>query len=416
MTNDDRRTHVIVGASLAGAKAAETLREEGFDGRLVLVGTEDERPYERPPLSKDYLRGEAGRDKVYVHDEGFYAEHDIELLRGRTAVSLNTSSSELTLDDGERLGYDRLLLATGAEPRRLRVPGGELDGVLYLRSVHDSDALRGRLDRGGAVVVVGAGWIGAEVAASARQRGLEVTVLDPLAVPLERVLGAEVGAIYRDIHTAHGVRMLMGTGVEAFEGDGAVERVRTSDGRVLDCDFVVVGVGVEPRISVAAEAGIAVDNGVLVDEHLETSVPGVFAAGDLANAHHPFYGERIRVEHWANALNQGPAAARNMLGRESAYERLPYFFSDQYEVGMEYTGFARSWDRVVFRGDPATREFIAFWIVEDRVVAGMNVNVWDVTDPIKRLISERVTVDDRTLGDPDVPLDTLEHGEKGGVA
>jgi 3-phenylpropionate/trans-cinnamate dioxygenase ferredoxin reductase subunit len=416
MTNDDRRTHVIVGASLAGAKAAETLREEGFDGRLVLVGTEDERPYERPPLSKDYLRGEAGRDKVYVHDEGFYAEHDIELLRGRTAVSLNTSSSELTLDDGERLGYDRLLLATGAEPRRLRVPGGELDGVLYLRSVHDSDALRGRLDRGGAVVVVGAGWIGAEVAASARQRGLEVTVLDPLAVPLERVLGAEVGAIYRDIHTDHGVRMLMGTGVEAFEGDGAVERVRTSDGRVLDCDFVVVGVGVEPRISVAAEAGIAVDNGVLVDEHLETSVPGVFAAGDLANAHHPFYGERIRVEHWANALNQGPAAARNMLGRESAYERLPYFFSDQYEVGMEYTGFARSWDRVVFRGDPATREFIAFWIVEDRVVAGMNVNVWDVTDPIKRLISERVTVDDRTLGDPDVPLDTLEHGEKGGVA
>jgi 3-phenylpropionate/trans-cinnamate dioxygenase ferredoxin reductase subunit len=416
MTNDNRRTHVIVGASLAGAKAAETLREEGFDGRLVLVGTEDERPYERPPLSKDYLRGEAGRDKVYVHDEGFYAEHDIELLRGRTAVSLNTSSSELTLDDGERLGYDRLLLATGAEPRRLRVPGGELDGVLYLRSVHDSDALRGRLDRGGAVVVVGAGWIGAEVAASARQRGLEVTVLDPLAVPLERVLGAEVGAIYRDIHTDHGVRMLMGTGVEAFEGDGAVERVRTSDGRVLDCDFVVVGVGVEPRISVAAEAGIAVDNGVLVDEHLETSVPGVFAAGDLANAHHPFYGERIRVEHWANALNQGPAAARNMLGRESAYERLPYFFSDQYEVGMEYTGFARSWDRVVFRGDPATREFIAFWIVEDRVVAGMNVNVWDVTDPIKRLISERVTVDDRTLGDPDVPLDTLEHGEKGGVA
>jgi 3-phenylpropionate/trans-cinnamate dioxygenase ferredoxin reductase component len=410
------RTHVIVGASLAGAKAAETLREEGFDGRLVLVGTEDERPYERPPLSKDYLRGEAGRDKVYVHDEGFYAEHDIELLLGRTAVSLNTSSGELTLGDGERLGYDRLLLTTGAEPRRLRVPGGELDGVLYLRSVHDSDALRGRLDRGGAVVVVGAGWIGAEVAASARQRGLEVTVLDPLAVPLERVLGAEVGAIYRDIHTDHGVRMLMGTGVEAFEGDGAVERVRTSDGRVLDCDFVVVGVGVEPRIRVAAEAGIAVDNGVLVDEYLETSAPGVFAAGDVANAHHPFYGERIRVEHWANALNQGPAAARNMLGRESAYERLPYFFSDQYEVGMEYTGFARSWDRVVFRGDPATREFIAFWIVEDRVVAGMNVNVWDVTDPIKRLISERVTVDDRTLGDPDVPLDTLLHGEKGGVA
>ena len=241
-------------------------------------------------------------------------------------------------------------------------------------------------------------------------------MLDPLAVPLERVLGAEVGAIYRDIHTDHGVRMLMGTGVEAFEGDKAVERVRTSDGRELDCDFVVVGVGVEPRSGLAAEAGIAVDNGVLVDEQLETSVPGVFAAGDVANAHHPFYGERIRVEHWANALNQGPAAARNMLGRESAYERLPYFFSDQYDVGMEYTGFARTWDRVVFRGDPAEREFIAFWVAEERVVAGMNVNVWDVTDPIKRLIGERVTVDDRLLGDPDVPLEALPQGQKGGVA
>ncbi|MET0836886.1 MAG: FAD-dependent oxidoreductase, partial [Thermoleophilaceae bacterium] len=234
-------------------------------------------------------------------------------------------------------------------------------------------------------------------------------------VPLERVLGAELGAVYRDIHTDQGVRMLMGTGVEAFEGDTAVERVRTSDGRELECDFVVVGVGVEPRTGLAADAGIAVDNGVLVDEHLETSAPGVFAAGDVANAQHPFYGERIRVEHWANALNQGPAAARNMLGRQSAYERLPYFFSDQYDVGMEYTGFARDWDRVVFRGDTATREFIAFWLVGDRVVAGMNVNVWDVTDPIKRLISERVAVDDRHLADPDVPLEALAHGVKGGV-
>ena len=205
----------------------------------------------------------------------------------------------------------------------------------------------------------------------------------------------------------------MGTGVEAFEGDKAVERVRTSDGRELECDFVVVGVGVQPRIGLAAQAGIAVDNGILVDEHLQTSVPGVFAAGDVANAHHPFYGERIRVEHWANALNQGPAAARNMLDQSAAYERLPYFFSDQYDVGMEYTGFARTWDRVVFRGDPATREFIAFWLVEDRVVAGMNVNVWDVTDPIKRLISERVAVDDRRLADPDVPLEELAPVERG---
>jgi 3-phenylpropionate/trans-cinnamate dioxygenase ferredoxin reductase component len=414
MTSD--QTHIIVGASLAGAKAAETLREDGFDGRVVLIGTEDERPYERPPLSKDYLRGEVGREKVYVHDESFYSEHDIELRLGTTAIDLDTSSNELTLDDGDRLSYDRLLLATGSEPRRLTIPGAELDGVLYLRSVHDSDALRERLDRGGAVVVVGAGWIGAEVAASARQRGLEVTVIEPASVPLERVMGAEVGAIYRDIHTDHGVEMLMGTGVEAFAGDEAVERVRTSDGRVIDCDFVVVGVGVQPRTQLAAQAGLNVDNGIVVDEHLETSVPGVFAAGDVANARHRFYGERIRVEHWANALHQGPAAARNMLGQAAPFDRLPYFFSDQYDVGMEYSGFAREWDRVVFRGDPASREFVAFWISDERVVAGMNVNVWDVNDPIRRLIRERVTVDDRRLADPDVPIDQLVAAQRGGVA
>jgi 3-phenylpropionate/trans-cinnamate dioxygenase ferredoxin reductase component len=405
MTND--RTFVIVGASLAGAKAAETLRAEGFDERVVLIGAEDARPYERPPLSKDYLRGEVDRETVYVHPEGFYAEHDIELRLGRTAVSLNIAGSELALDDGERLSYDRLLLTTGAEPRRLSIPGGELDGVVYLRSVVDSDALRDRLDRGGAVVVVGAGWIGAEVAASARQRGLEVTVLDPLTVPLERVLGSEVGAVYRDLHRDHGVHMLLGTAVEAFEGDTAVERVRTLDGRELDCDFVVVGVGVQPRTGLAAQAGLAIDNGILVDEHLRASAPRVFAAGDVANAHHPFYGEPIRVEHWANALHQGPVAARAMLGEPDVYDRVPYFFSDQYDVGMEYAGFARSWDRVVFRGDPATREFVAFWLVEDRVVAGMNVNVWDVIDPIQRLIRERVAVDDRRLADPDVPLEDL---------
>jgi 3-phenylpropionate/trans-cinnamate dioxygenase ferredoxin reductase component len=414
MTND--RTFVIVGASLAGAKAAETLRAEGFDERVVLIGAEHERPYERPPLSKDYLRGEVDRETVYVHPDGYYAEHDIELRLGRTAVSLNTAARELALDDGERLRYDRLLLAIGAEPRRLSIPGGELEGVLYLRSVADCDALRGRLDRGGRVVVIGAGWIGAEVAASARQRGLEVTVIDPLTVPLERVLGAEVGGIYRDIHREHGVRMLLGTGVEAFEGATAVERVRTTDGHELDCDFVVVGVGVQPRTALAAQAGLAVDNGILVDEHLQTGTPGVFAAGDAANAHHPFYGERIRVEHWANALHQGPIAARAMLGEADVYDRLPYFFSDQYDVGMEYAGFARTWDRVVFRGDPATREFIAFWLVEDRVVAGMNANVWDVTDPIQRLIRDRVAVDDRRLADPDISLEDLVPADAGSAA
>jgi 3-phenylpropionate/trans-cinnamate dioxygenase ferredoxin reductase subunit len=414
MTND--RTFVIVGASLAGAKAAETLRAEGFDERVVLIGAEHERPYERPPLSKDYLRGEVDRETVYVHPDGYYAEHDIELRLGRTAVSLNTAARELALDDGERLRYDRLLLTIGAEPRRLSIPGGELEGVLYLRSVADCDALRGRLDRGGRVVVIGAGWIGAEVAASARQRGLEVTVIDPLTVPLERVLGAEVGGIYRDIHREHGVRMLLGTGVEAFEGATAVERVRTTDGHELDCDFVVVGVGVQPRTALAAQAGLAVDNGILVDEHLQTGTPGVFAAGDAANAHHPFYGERIRVEHWANALHQGPIAARAMLGEADVYDRVPYFFSDQYDVGMEYAGFARTWDRVVFRGDPATREFIAFWLVEDRVVAGMNANVWDVTDPIQRLIRDRVAVDDRRLADPDISLEDLVPADAGSAA
>jgi 3-phenylpropionate/trans-cinnamate dioxygenase ferredoxin reductase component len=405
MTSNE--THIIVGASLAGATAAATLREEGFDGRVVLIGAEEHRPYERPPLSKDYLRGEAGRDKLYVHPDGFYADHDLELRLGSTAVELDTSGRTLTLDDGDRLGYDRLLLATGAEPRRLSIPGAELDGVLYLRSVDDSDALRERLDAGGSVVVVGAGWIGSEVAASARQRGLDVTVIDPLSVPLERVLGAEIGAVYRDIHTDHGVRMLMDTGVAAFEGDRKVERVRTSDGGELECDFVVVGVGVQPRTGLGAEAGIAVDDGVVVDARLRTGADGVFAAGDVASAHHPLYGERIRVEHWANALNQGPAAARNMLGRDAPYERLPYFFSDQYDVGMEYSGFARSWDRVVVRGDPAAREFIAFWMDGDRVLAGMNVNVWEVTDAIQRLIRERNAVDTGRLADPDVPLEEL---------
>jgi len=410
------QTFVIVGASLAGAKAAETLRAEGFDGRVVMIGAEAERPYERPPLSKDYLRGEVGREKVYVHDEAFYAANEIELRLGRTAVNVDPSINEVALDDGKRLRYDRLLLATGAEPRRLSVAGEALDGVLYLRSVGDSDALRERLDRGGSVVVIGAGWIGAEVAASARQCGLDVTVIDPAEVPLRRVLGSEVGAIYRDLHTDHGVRMLMGTGVASLEGSTDVERVRTSDGRTIDCDLVVVGVGVRPRAQLAAQAGLYVDDGVLVDEYLQTSMPGVFAAGDVAMTHYPFYGRRIRVEHWANALHQGPVAGRNMLGRSEAYDRLPYFFSDQYDVGMEYAGLAPTWDRVVFRGDPASREFIAFWLGQDRVVAGMNVGVWDVADQIQRLIRERVAVDDRRLADPDVELGDLALATEAGAA
>jgi 3-phenylpropionate/trans-cinnamate dioxygenase ferredoxin reductase subunit len=400
-------THVIVGASLAGAKAAETLRNEGFDGRLILIGAEDEIPYERPPLSKEYLRGEAGRDKTYVHDRDFYVDQDIDLRLGRRAVSLNTSKKDVALDDGQRVSYDRLLLTTGARPRKLAVPGGDGPGVLYLRSIEDSDALRERLDRGGSVVVIGAGWIGSEVAASARQRGLDVTIVEPGAVPLERVLGTEVGTIFRDIHADAGTRFLPGTGVEGIEGDGEAQRVRTTGGDAIECDFVAVGVGVEPRTELAAQAGISVDNGITADAQLATSAPDVFAAGDVANAFHPFYDQPVRVEHWANALNQGPAAARNMLGRAEPYTRLPYFFSDQYDVGMEYTGLAQTWDRVVFRGDTAAREFIAFWLDGDRVVAGMNLNVWDVVEPIQRLIQERVAVSDKDLADPDVGLEQL---------
>jgi 3-phenylpropionate/trans-cinnamate dioxygenase ferredoxin reductase subunit len=404
MGND--RTFVIVGASLCGAKAAETLREQGFDGRLALVGAETERPYERPPLSKEYLRGEAGRDAIFVHEGSFYDDQDIELRLGETAVGLDAAAHEVELAGGERLAFDRLLIATGAEPRTLGIPGADLDGVHYLRSVESSDAIRRRIDRGGAVVVVGAGWIGSEAAASARQRGLDVTVVEPMSVPLERVLGPEVGAIYRDIHADHGVELLLGTGVEAFEGTGGVERVRTSDGRTIDCDFVVVGIGVAPRTELGERAGLAIDDGIVVDANLRTSAPDVFAAGDVARHHHPIHGP-IRVEHWANALHQGPAAAVCMLDRDEPYDRVPYFFSDQYDVGMEYSGHAPSWDRVVFRGDTAAREFIAFWLEGDRVVAAMNVNVWDVVDPLQRLIRERIRVDDAALRDPDVALERI---------
>jgi 3-phenylpropionate/trans-cinnamate dioxygenase ferredoxin reductase component len=400
-------TFVIVGASLAGAKAAEALRDERFGGRIVLVGAETERPYERPPLSKEYLRGEAGREKIWVHDDAsFYDAHEIELRLGTTVASIDAAGREVALEDGERLSFDRLLLATGAEPRRMDIPGADLEGVLYLRTVESSDAIRERLDRGGRVVVVGAGWIGSEAAASARQRGLDVTVIEPASVPLERVLGAELGAVYRDVHLEHGVEMVLGTGVEAFEGDTAVRRVRASGGHVFDCDFVIVGIGVRPRTELATAAGLEVDDGVVCDRNLQTSAPGIFAAGDVARHDHPMHGP-IRIEHWSNALHQGPAAARNMLGRDQAYDRVPYFFSDQYDVGMEYSGRATAGSRLVVRGDTAARQFIAFWVDGDHLVAAMNVNVWDVTDPIQRLIRERTPVDEAALGDPSVALEEL---------
>ncbi len=400
-------TFVIVGASLAGARAAETLRTEGFDGRVVLIGAEPERPYERPALSKGFLQGKSERDELFVHHEGFYAEHDIELRSATTVTSIETAASEVVLNGSERLRYERLLLTTGAEPRRLNVAGADLDGVLYLRDLRDVEEIRRRMALGGRALIVGAGWIGSEVAASLREAGLDVTVLEPSQVPLERVLGPEVGGIYRDLHRERGVDLRLGSGLAAIEGDRALERVVTTDGDKIDCDFVVVGIGVEPRTALAVSAGLQVGRGVHVDERLRTSDARIFAAGDVVDARHPLYEGRLHVEHWANALNQGPAAARSMLGKGEPYDRLPYFYSDQYDVGMEYSGHAVTWDEVVFRGDPATREFIAFWLSGDRVLAGMNVNVWDVTDPVQEIIRERVPVDAARLRDPDVPLEEI---------
>ncbi len=402
-----QRTFVIVGGGLAGAKAAEELRGRGFDGQIVLIGAEPERPYERPPLSKDYLRGESEQSKVFVHDEGFYGDQAIELITGRKVTAVDPDASQIDLDDDRSIAYDKLLLTTGAEPRRLQVPGADLDGILYLRTVADSDALRAGLESASRVAVVGAGWIGSEVAASARQKGLDVTLIDPLALPNERIFGPEIGSFYRDVHARHGVELALGDGVDGFEGDEAVRAVRTSSGRVVECDLAVVGVGVSPRTQLAEAAGLEVDNGIIVNQQLRSTAPNVFAAGDVANAYHPFYRRRIRVEHWANALHQGPAAARAMLDESVSYDRIPYFFSDQYDVGMEYSGYATDWDRVVFRGDPEGGEFIAFWIKDGCVIAGMNVNVWDVNEHVQSLIRSRQPVDAAALKDPDAPLETL---------
>ncbi len=401
------QTFIIVGASLAGAKAAEELRERGFEGRVVLIGSEPERPYERPPLTKDYLRGESEREKAFVHDPGFYDDRGIELLSGVKATGIDPAHCKLTLEDGRVLEYDQLLLTTGAEPRRIAIRGAGLDGIHYLRTLGDSTVLRERLDAGGRVAVVGAGWIGSEFAASARQRGLEVTLIDPLELPNVRIFGPEVGSFYRDVHAQHGVELLLGDGVESFEGDGAVHQVKTSSGKTVQCDFAVVGIGVIPRVDLARDAGLEVDDGVVVDEHLRSSVPNIFAAGDVAGAWHPFFEQRIRVEHWANALNQGPAAARSMLGDDAPYDRLPYFYSDQYDVGMEYSGHARDWDHVVIRGDRDAGEFIAFWLHQRTIVAGMNVNVWDVNEHVQALIRSRREVDIAALTDPDTPLQSI---------
>ncbi|MFG2714233.1 NAD(P)/FAD-dependent oxidoreductase [Streptomyces goshikiensis] len=402
--------YVIVGAGLGGAKAAQTLREEGFDGPLVLIGAEHERPYERPPLSKGYLLGTQEREQAYVHPEGWYTEHDVDLRLGTTATALDTAARQVTLADGSRIEYARLLLTTGASPRRLPVPGADLDGVLYLRRLEDSDRLKTAFRPGATIVVVGAGWIGLETAAAARAAGARVVVLESAELPLLRVLGPEVAQVFADLHRDHGVDLRFGVRIASITGDGGTaDGVLLADGTRLAADAVVVGVGITPSTGLAEEAGLDVDNGILTDDHLRTSAPDVYAAGDVANAHHPFLGRRIRVEHWANALNQPQTAARAMLGQDAAYDRLPYFFTDQYDMGMEYTGYVEpgGYDRVVFRGSTATREFIAFWLAGDRVLAGMNVNVWDVTEPIQALVRSRTPIDPTHLADPQVPLESL---------
>ncbi|TQM45901.1 NAD(P)/FAD-dependent oxidoreductase [Pseudonocardia cypriaca] len=408
--SQDDRTFVIVGASLAGAKAAETLRDEGFAGRVVLVGEEPEPPYERPPLSKGYLLGSDERGTAFVHDRAWYDKQNIELRTGVRAEAVDPGAHAVTLAGGERLAYDKLLLATGSVVRRLQVPGAELEGVHYLRRIEHSDALRGVLVEGARVVVVGGGWIGLEVAAAARTHGATVTLVEVDTLPLRRVLGDEVAQVFADLHADHGVDLRLGTGVREIAGaDGRVASVTLDDGTSLPADAVVVGVGITPAVELAQSAGLAVDNGVLVDAALRTSDPDVYAAGDVANADNPLLGKHIRVEHWQNALDGGPAAARSMLGQDVVYDRVPYFFTDQYDLGMEYTGHAEpgSYDQVVFRGDVPGREFISFWLSEGRVLAGMNVNVWDVAADVERIIRSGAPVDPARLADPTVPLSDL---------
>jgi len=403
-------TIVIVGAGLAGAKAAEALRKEGFDGRVRLLGAEPHRPYLRPPLSKEHLRGEGDPAKVFVHPEEWYAEQRVELEPSTAVRAIDPAAREVVLDGGQggeggrRVGFDRLLLATGSEPRRLTVPGADLPGVHHLRTIDDSEAIRAAAAKAGRAVVIGGGWIGSEVAASLRQLGLPVTLVLTGEVPLQRVVGPEVGGIYRDLHLRNGVEIVPRQRVVAVRGTVRAEGVETADGTRIDGDLVVVGIGAAPRTQLAEEAGLEIGNGVHVDEHLATSAPGIYAAGDIAAAWHPLFGTRLRVEHWDNARRQGRAAALGMMGRSEPYERVPYFYSDQFDLGMEYSGYAPAWDRVVFRGDPAGGSFVAFWLRDGRVVAGMNANVWKVNDAIAALVASGRQVALDRLTDPAIPI------------
>jgi 3-phenylpropionate/trans-cinnamate dioxygenase ferredoxin reductase component len=401
---------VIAGASLAGAKAAETLRAEGFGGPVILIGAEPERPYERPALSKDYLLGRAGRESIYVHPAGWYGEHDVTLRLGSTVTGIDRAGHHVLLADGGRVSYAKLLLATGSEPRRLTVPGADLDGVCYLRRVEDSDRIRAAFAAASRVAVIGAGWIGLETAAAARAAGAEVTVLEAADLPLLRVLGPEVAQVFAALHTEHGVDLQCGVQVAGITGTGGhADGVQLADGRHIPADVIIAGVGITPRTGLAEAAGLPVANGIQVDAQLRTADPDIFAAGDVASAYHPRLGTSIRVEHWANALHQPQTAARAMLGQGASYDLLPYFFTDQYDLGMEYSGYVPpgGHDEVVLRGDVAGRQFLAFWLRGGRVLAGMNVNIWDQTDAIQAMVRSGQPVAAAWLADPDLPLAEL---------
>ena len=400
------QTHVIIGAGMAGAKAAEALRAEGFDGRIVLVGAEQERPYDRPPLSKGYLLGDQDRDSVYLHPMSWYGDNHVELLTGRRVSRLDRAAHEIGLAGGERIGYTKVLLATGSSPRRLKVDGNDLGGVHYLRRLEQSDDLRAAFAHGGRVVVVGGGWIGLETAAAARKAGCEVTVVEPAATPLHAALGPEMGGFFGDVHRRQGVDVRLGVGVKGFKGAGKVSAVVTDAGDI-PADIVLVAVGARPNTELAEEAGLTVDNGVPVDAGLRTEDPDVFAAGDIANVPNSRYGQRIRVEHWQNAVDSGPAAAKSMLGMDVVYDQLPYFFTDQYDLGMEFAGWFSpgGYDRVVTRGDVDGQAFYAFWLAGDEVVAGMHVNQWDDgIGPVQELIRSRKAVDAARLADQGRPI------------
>jgi 3-phenylpropionate/trans-cinnamate dioxygenase ferredoxin reductase subunit len=401
---------IIVGGGMAGALAAQTLREEGFDGTITLVGQEQHDPYERPPLSKDYLQGKADRDSIFVQPEQWYAEHAVELRLGSAVTSLDPTSRILTTATGTSLSYDKLLLATGSKPRRLGVPGADLDGVYYLRNVEDSERIKIEFTKAKRAVIIGAGWIGLETAAAARAAGLDVTLLVSGDLPLEHVLGPEVAPIFDELHRSHGVNLrYRTTAVELTGRHGEATGVTLSDGTRIDTDMIIVGIGAIPRTEIAAEAGLKIDNGIVVDEHLRTSDPDIFAAGDIAHAFNPRLGRHIRVEHWANARRQGTIAAKAMLGQGAVDVRPSYFFTDQYDLSMEYTGDIgpAGYDRVIFRRYPDSGQVLVFWLYEQRIQAGMNINIWDVADDIERLILSARPIDPDDLADPAIPLASL---------